>query len=262
MGKSTGPRTARGKARSCKNAATHWIESGRILQSEQEVAGFLRHGFMEDFNPQGLAENEVIDDIVMNRLIRRRTDVAFTREFSKASAVKSLIWLENHEGSAIRFWLRSSFSRGRHPSEQGPRCRPDLCIEELEALRDRIKERGPQPDEDLPALRRIYGGEPTEHAAVLLDGLARIVEGHSTETIDQDELKKWMVGGIEVEIEAQKLRLEITTNFNDAEFASHIQEPVSLALDLLLRYRAANTREFKVLLDSLDRIRHLRRSAH
>jgi hypothetical protein len=42
---------------------------------------------------------------------------------------------------------------------------------------------------------------------------------------------------------------------------SNTQEPPRPDLETLLRYRAANTREFKDLLDSLERIRRLRHGA-
>jgi hypothetical protein len=86
MGKATGTRTLKGKARASENAVKHWIESGRILPSEQKDAEVLRDGLRECFNPVGLAENEVVDDMLINRLIRRRIDLAFTQEYSKASA--------------------------------------------------------------------------------------------------------------------------------------------------------------------------------
>jgi hypothetical protein len=258
MGKSSmGPRTPRGKARSSRNAAKHWIESGRILPSEQEEAGFLRQRFTEDFKPVGLAENEVIDDLVFNRLIKRRVDVAFTREFSKASAIKPLIQLESHEDSAIQYYLRSDSSRGRGRNKHSARLRPDLCLAGLEALRDKIKEHSLQPDHDLRALRSLYGGEPTEHAALLISGLVRIVEG--TDARNQDEINEWILEGLEIEGERQRLRQEIAEEL-DAIDDSGIQEPAGPALEILLRYRSANTREFKDLLDSLERIRRLRRT--
>jgi hypothetical protein len=259
MGKLTGPRTPNGKKRSSQNAAKHWIQSGRILPSEQKDAGLLRHGFMEDFNPEGLAANEVVDDLVLNRLIRRRTDVAFTREFSKARALKPLIWLENQESTATQFWRRSALSRETYPGEYGARLRPDLCISGLEALRRRIDERGPQPDKDLPTLRGLYGAEPTEHAALLMYHLETIAEEHPTETTEQADLKKSILAAIQTEIQLQEQRLEVARDLDVIEFASEIQEPATPALETLLRYRAANTREFRDLLDSLERIRRLRR---
>jgi len=253
MGNATGPRTPKGKTRSSQNAAKHWIESGRILPSEQKEAGVIRHGLMEYFKPDGAPENEVIDDIVLNRLIRRRTDMAFTREFSKASALKPLTCLEKHEGMAIPF-----YSRGRYGFEYGARSRPDQCIEGLEAARELIEERGLQPKEDLWALRRIYGSQPTEHVVALMDGLERNIRRQPTETTDQEELKKWVLDLIEIEISLQKARLEVTTGVEDIELASDVQEPDAPALETLLRYRAANTRELKELLDTLERIRRLR----
>jgi hypothetical protein len=259
MGKSsTGPRTPKGKARSSRNAAKHWIESGRILPSEEEEAGSLRQRFTEDFNPSGLAENEVIDDLVFNRLIKRRVDVAFTREFSKASAIKPLIQLENHEDSAVQFYLRSGFSRGTDPGKYGARLRPDLCLAGLETLRNEITAHGLEPDHDLRVLRSLYGGELTEHAAMLMNRLTEIVGG--TDTRAEEELKESVLEGLQAEIELQKQRRDVAAGILAVEVASDIQEPAGPALETLLRYRSANTREFKDLLDSLERIRRLRRA--
>jgi hypothetical protein len=256
MGNATGPRTPKGKTRSSQNAAKHWIESGRILPLEQKEAGRIRHGLVEYFKPDGGPENEVIDDIVLNRLIRRRTDVAFTREFSKASALKPLTCLEKHEGMAIPF-----YSRGRYGGEYGTRARADLCIYGLEVLTQRIKERGLEPAHNFSALSRLYGRQPTEHAAALLDGLERIVGSRPTEAADLEERKKWALDVMELEISLQKSRLDVATDLEDIEVASDIQEPDSPALETLLRYRAANTRELKDLLDTLERMRRLRGSA-
>lgn len=101
MSKSTGPRTPKGKSRSSRNAAKHWIEAGRILPDEQQDAAVLRYGFEEDFKPQGLMEEEVIDDLVFNRLIKRRIDIAFTREFSKASIETIIKEMELRERPVI-----------------------------------------------------------------------------------------------------------------------------------------------------------------
>ena len=90
MQKSTGPRTPRGKARSSQNAAKHWIESRRILPEELEEAAILRSGFEEDLKPEGVIEQEIIDDFALNRLLRRRIDMAFTREFSRATIEKKI----------------------------------------------------------------------------------------------------------------------------------------------------------------------------
>jgi len=69
MSSATGPRTPRGKSRSSQNAAKHWIESGRILPSEQDEARALHRGLVEYVEPSGI-ENEIVNDLVFN-IIRR-----------------------------------------------------------------------------------------------------------------------------------------------------------------------------------------------
>lgn len=267
MGKSTGPHTPRGKARSSKNAAKHWIESGRILPEEQKDAAVLRSGFTEDFKPQGSIETEVIDDLTLNRLVKRRIDMAFTREFSKASFEKTIKLLENHEHSAMQYWLRISNSWGRYRAEgeQAERLRPDLCISCLEGLKRRIGERGPQP-EDLEILRAYYGDQPTEHAALAMHLLVPVAEtqtvhGKTPQATGQGDLKKDILEVLQTEIELLKNRQQLAGNISAIESASDLQEPPRPALETLLRYRAANTREFKDLLNSLACIRRLRGSA-
>jgi hypothetical protein len=256
MGKTTGPRTPKGKARASKKAAKHWIESGRILPSEQVEAEVLRDGLTECFNPVGLAEHEVVEDMVINRLMRRRIDVAFTQEYSKARVVKQQAWLDNHERTAIRFFVGSGFSRG----EKDARLRPDLCIHSLEVLRSQIKDRGPQPKRDLQTLLRIFGDEPTQYAALAMSELAQLAEGQPTDASEQEELKKSILETIGKEIALQKHRWELTRELDDIAFASDIQEPDAPTRETLLRYRAANTREFKDLVGALELIRRLRES--
>src|ERR1700747_1563600 len=149
MGNSTGPRTPRGKARSSQNAAKHWIESGRILPEEQQESVILRSGLTEDFKPQSLIEHEIIEDLTLNRLIRRRIDIAFTREFSKATIETTIKELDRCERSATQYWLRvaglkNEYRTGREPAE---RLRPAGCIWALKQLRRSIRERGVQTED-------------------------------------------------------------------------------------------------------------------
>jgi hypothetical protein len=262
MGKATGPRTTKGKARASQNAAKHWIESGRILPHEEREAAILRNGFIEDFKPEGASEHEVIDDLVFNRLTKRRIDIAFTREFSKANIQQMMNWMENQERSGALFPLRSDDVRGKHRAgrEWGERLRPDLCIGALEALRQRIGDHGPRP-EDLSAFCQIYGDEPTENAAWIMSTLREIADERAVdETANTTGHKEDILEMIEAEIERQKLREELSTDIDAIEWASDIQEPPGPTLETLLRYRAANTREFKDLLGTLELIRQLRRS--
>jgi hypothetical protein len=261
MGKSTGPRTQRGKARSSRNAAKHWIESRRILPDEQEEAAILRSGFEEDFRPEGLIEREMIDDLVLNRLHKRRIDTAMTREFSKATVEKAIELRENKERPVARYWLRLANVLGRYPAEPAERVRPDVCIDTLEGLMKLIRDRGPQP-EDLAFLRTVYGDEPTEHAALTMNLLKDVRAGQSEkDELARRNLQESVLETLETEVEVQTNRMKLANDLLAIESASDLQEPGRNTLETLQRYRTANMREFTHLMDSLERVRRLRKSA-
>lgn len=262
MGKSSGPRTPKGKARASQNAAKHWIESGRILEQEQRDAAILRTGLVESLQPSSLIEYEVIDDLIQNRLIRRRIDIAFTREFSKATLEKAISFLDNEEHSLAHYYQRATDKMGILGAdwEKGEPLRPDACAQFLETIRDRIRDRGPQPD-DLIALRQIYGNRATGYGASVMNRFLPTMTEPSAEgaakTTDEEERKKSILEALEYEIGRQKLRAELTTDRDKLEFLSPGQGPLDPMRETFLRYRAANTREFKDLLDSFERIRRL-----
>jgi hypothetical protein len=261
MGKPTGPRTPRGKARSSQNAAKHWIESRRILPEEQEEAAILRSGFEQDFKPEGLIEQEIIDDLVFNRLHKRRIDIATTREFSKATVEKAIDLRENNERAVARYWLRVANMLGRHSFEPAERVPPGLCISALQGLMKRIGHRGPQP-EDLELLRTVYGDQPTEHAALTMHLLTEVPEGQSEKddvaAPARQELQESVLEALQTEVEVQRNRLDLANNLLAIEGASDLTEPPRNTLETLQRYRTANMREFTHLMDSLERIRRLR----
>jgi hypothetical protein len=89
----------------------------------------------------------------------------------------------------------------------------------------------------------------------------RIEDGETAETKEDPDSKKKMLETIETEIQQQELREDLAQRMMAIESATDIQEPPSPTLELLLRYRAANTREFNNLLDSLERFRRLRQNA-
>ena len=264
MGNSTGPRTPRGKARSSQNAAKHWIESCRILPQEQKEATLLRKGLVEDFDPQGTIENEWIDDMTLNRLIKRRIDIAFTREFLKAANEKTIRWMDDFERAGTKNWVRMAGLAGicSAPGEKPERLRPAACISALKGLKQRIAERGPQP-EDLQALCNYYGVQPTENVACAMHELALIADNKAGQVASEDEkeAKEVILGALDTEVLMQKERADLVEVSDAIENASDVQEPAPAALETLLRYRAANIREFKDLLDCFERIRRLRSSA-
>jgi hypothetical protein len=115
-------------------------------------------------------------------------------------------------------------------------------------------------------LRAAYGDQPTEHAATAMYLLVQFAEHQKVQdekerTTGAAGIQKEILEALQDETVFQKVREELTRDITDIECFSDLQEPVGPALETLLRYRAANVREFKDLLDSLGRIRRLRRSS-
>jgi hypothetical protein len=67
------------------------------------------------FQAAGFDGGEVIDDLVFNRLIKRRIDIAFTREFSTASIETSIKEMELRERSGVQYWLRIAGLSNHYP---------------------------------------------------------------------------------------------------------------------------------------------------
>jgi hypothetical protein len=151
----TGPRTLTGKARSSQNAAKHWLQSRRILPEERKAAAFLRRGFEEDFKPLGLSEQEIVDDIVFNRLHKRRIDIVFTREFSKVTIEKTI---ELSNDRPLDRYLGDLLCG--HSVDPANPLHPDVVVYVLQDLIKGIGDGGPRP-EHLAVLRQIYGDQPT-----------------------------------------------------------------------------------------------------
>jgi hypothetical protein len=250
----TGPRTPGGKARSSRNAAKHWVLSKRILPEELEQAAILRNGIEEDLKPEGLIEQEIIDDLVLNRLHKRRIDILFAKEFSKANIKKSLALNENNERPLVRYLLRRANLLRGQSAEPARRLRPVDCIHELEGLMKQIGHRGPQSD-DLELLQAIYGGQPTPLAAQAM----RMLADFPKEQTEKDRAA--ILNLLRAEIESQKFRQKLATDLLAIECPTDSYELPGPAFETLLRYGAANAREFASLSDSFERIRRLRRSA-
>jgi hypothetical protein len=263
MGKSTGPRTPGGKARSSKNAAKHFILSKRILSDELEEAAILHSGLEEDLKPQSLIEREMIDAVTLNLLLRRRIDMAFVREFDTALSEKAIELRENRQRAIARYYLRLA-NGGRDSAdsaELAERLRSDRCISALQGLVGRIGDRGPKP-EDLDQLHAIYGDQPTEFGAAAIRLLTEAVapqteKDEAIATARREDLQKKILDVLQAEIERQENRQELELYQTLTQFASDLQEPFHHSLEKYLRYLTANTKELNNLLDTFERTRHL-----
>jgi hypothetical protein len=71
--KATGPRTAQGKAKSSQNSRKHSIFAREIILKGESRSQYnaLRDGFIEDFQPEGIAELSLVE-MMVNALWRHR----------------------------------------------------------------------------------------------------------------------------------------------------------------------------------------------
>ena len=130
----------------------------------------MRSGFEDDFKPQGLSEQEIIDDLVFNRLHKRRIDKMSTREYSKATIEKTI---ELSNDRPLDRYLGDLLC-GHSVDPDNP-LHPDVVVYVLEDLIKGIGNGGPRP-EHLAVLRRIYGDQPPASVALAMNLLAEYPE--------------------------------------------------------------------------------------
>jgi hypothetical protein len=183
----------------------------------------------------------------------------------KATIEKTLELYENNERPAARYFLRRAKLLRGHSAEPAERLDPADCINELQALMKRIADRGPQP-EDLELLQAIYGDQATSSAAgsmFILSDLEEIntEKDKAAAATRRKDLQKDILDSLQLEIELQKERQTLATQLLATECPTKFYGLPGHALETLLRYATANSREFASLVDSFDRVRCLRRSA-
>lgn len=243
--KKSGPQSRAGKQRASANSGKHWIRAKRILPEESTEAESLRDQFHEDFQPSSSIEGEIVHDLVFNRLLKRRIDVAFTREFARAAASNSLQVLDKSESQAIDFWMRRAGN-----AQIGLRSDPATCIEGLALVRNHIINH--RMSEALEILADLYGTQPTENSIIL----SRRLQSASAQLGDEELNSAIQI--VDEEIEKQNIRLKLYAEIVQIDVLSHFHEPSPATLETLLRYRSANLRELKDLIDTFDKVRRLR----
>lgn len=260
---STGPRTRQGKMRSSANASKHKILVGRILPEEAELAALISEELLKDLNPQRLLEREIVYDIAINRLQRRRIDRynVYSVVIERVQRVQTLV--EMKEQSRAEQFLRQTDSQ-RANSPDSKRLIPEACVEVLSGLRAQVEDRGPLPKEDIQALKWVYGQEPTALGAMSLF-LYRVLECKRFQPHEMDEkskveyeqLREEILEALKNEIEFQQRLVKLKLNITKAGSLSNVPVPSSTVEDRIQRYYSANAREFAHLLDALERVRRL-----
>lgn len=268
----SGPRTARGKERSRRNAQKHGIFSDVALlggESRAEFDEFCK-GFRKSSRPVGALETALVDDLAMNRWRHRRVihseiaEIRMGAEFldwdkdnqhaERANEISEFRIL--HEGGLIRTIANPIVL--------------ESCLELLEELREVIENRGFSPEEDSVILRKLYGKVSSEQWQRTLFHLyftwlrtaecseeERQQHGYATPDVCRDsfleellkEIKRLERYGKErASIESERMKLEVIRQ----------KVPIGPRLELLIRYEASLDRSFDRTLSQLERLQRLR----
>jgi hypothetical protein len=263
--RSTGLHTPQGKRRSARNASKHKILVGRILPEEANAADCIWEELAKDLNPRGMLAQEIVLDLVLNRIQRRRinhygiTLIVKDRKHCVDNFVNAL------DQGLAEPWLRFMDTRSAD-SVVRKRLNPEACIEVLGKLRVNVQERGPSPEEDIKFLGCVYGQESTALGALILFHYQLIKAGRyerderdEKRKVEYEELRDKILEALEREIQFHRDRFERKTTIVKAESSANIMVLSPSVAESIQRYLAANAREFSRLLDDLERVRRLQK---
>lgn len=164
--------------------------------------------------------------------------------FAKRLWPNEIDLLERNQAGSAHFWARRACD-----TDNGQRSNPAQCVQALAAIRDHIS--GNRIEEALEILEDAYGGEQTGHS----ECLTRKLRSASEVPLGQEEIEA-ILQIVDEEIEQQELKLE--NSLIEIDISSRVHEPSQTTLDNLLRYQAANLRDFKNVIEIFDKIRKIR----
>jgi hypothetical protein len=265
--KSTGPRTPTGKARSAQNATKHRIFTQELSSEERQEFATLRKGIQEELRLSGPVELEVGEGIARNRLQGLRIDEWAEHQFDLAEI----------QGRIDQDDRRDQYFIQRHlpneaPSETAERparrhTHPQICVMLLELLQADVKDRGPNPEEDIGLVTGIYGGHLTETASYvifiyrMLQAAREIRRTTGAADIDPQTSghQAWILKAIEIAILEQRCRMTLEKDKVDCDFGPDVPAlPPDDIVDKIARYRTANDRELIRKLKILSMLRTLK----
>ncbi len=261
----TGPCTAAGKARSRQNATKSGVHAKHVLTGAGKEARTLLAAFKRELNPQTVIELDIILELVINRLAKRRLLKYQRHEFEKAHSAAILEQIRKQEQRKTESLARAT--KLESGSQLADCMHPENCIVSLRELKKTIEDRGPDREIDLSVIRLMYGDKLSPGAAQLLvlfeytnlaRGSARRIH-QSQEIPDLPKLKEMILSTIDLEIRHQETRLPLEEKIEQQEAESDdCVLPPEPVLDRILKYDTALDRQFDRLLKRLGDLRRSR----
>jgi hypothetical protein len=275
--RATGPRSSAGKARTKHNAVKHAIFAKAVVLKDESAAEFsaLLNGIREHFNPWGALEEVLVEKLATELwryrrfLFAERAEIEKVTEFTdyieKAKQAEDAHQILN-ESTFVEHTLKKGIGLLRHAENPLMLAK---CLEYLQELHANIKARGFNHELDEQFFLAIYG--PSEHLdETLMGAYGRYL--YTAEASDEVRkqnnfcLREECVARFleEIKVEINRLSGLKRTQSSIASQRTKLEKlsvgvPDSPALDRLLRYQAAISREFDRNLSQLERIQRLRR---
>jgi len=261
--KATGPRTTAGKKRSRANALKSGVFSKMFLPNESPTDyRSLEEGMKDYFQPQGVAEETLVQELAMITWRKRRIIVAENAEMLKSHKFYTV---DSILDQRIEAWdlLRAGETRGGVLRHRKNVFVTRQAIASLELFREAFAQVGFQKGKDPWFLRRMYGLDSDDGAPWgLFRWFVTFCDVATAETPpdDPEDLKQTMLKNIGPELrqlkELQKIQECEEERLRVGEAAAII--PDQAVMDRFIRYEAYLRREFNRTLANLERLQRIR----
>lgn len=271
--RSSGPKTSAGKRRSSRNAIKHGLFSQNIILADENPKQFgeLLKALRERYQPRSIDEELAVEKLAHDwwryaRFVRaERSELELARRFIDWDAARRQV-AEAEKICSARLEVETGGGLMRHTTN------PEIltrCLDLLDELKDGIRARGFNEEQDSPILENLYGTLDGNHVFTCLHDIyagaaataksseqERQSHGYSTPA----ESKRRVLAAIGAEI----AELE---RFRDAQAAVEAERselekgcrvvPEGPALEKLLRYKAAIERAIERDLAQLAKLQEL-----
>jgi hypothetical protein len=265
--KSTGPKTAEGKAKSKMNALKHGILSDEVLvrglkikEKPRELAG-LRERFWNACEPVGVVEEMLVEQMVVCVWRKRRALVAETGEV--ALSVDGGWWKRDNPdiGLTCLFWQASTDVVGK----MGESVLGILHLRSVfEGVREDVLRHGELTEAALKRSQERLCGRSNAITTKLAEFRAMLVE--NPEGLDPDALKakhqRCVLEHIERALSSlnwTERRLQERERMEEAARQAAAVLPSAEKMDKLLRYETTMDRQFYRAMHQLERLQRMRK---
>ncbi len=262
--RSGGPRTAAGKKRTRLNALRHAVTSKAVLPHETKFFRRQMRSFQFELQTEGVLENDIAAELVINRIQYWRCLVFESTEFGKRQARANQEWIDRKEAAEAESILR--MIKVGEEGQKDP-ISPNRMADLLEEMKSAVENNQIDADLFLYSIskacgeKRDIGTAWIERFLVVYRAAQDLHEEKKKQLgVDGETAKKTLLSLLSMEISHMKLMAD--SSWVDAwllpDSPTFFSDGVS---EKRARYRTMLEREFDGKLDRLERLRRMRPNA-